>query len=32
MKETYGTLSETINALKADGYILDFNIEQERVV
>lgn len=29
MKETYGTLSETINALKGEGYSLDFNIDQE---
>lgn len=32
MRETYGTLSETINALKADGYTLDFNIDQECLV
>jgi hypothetical protein len=29
MKDTNGTLSETINALKADGYTLDFNITQD---
>jgi quercetin dioxygenase-like cupin family protein len=32
MKESYGTLSETINGLKKDGYILDFNINKEFVV
>jgi hypothetical protein len=32
MKETYGTLSETINALKIEGYTLDFNIDQECVI
>ena len=26
MKEFYGTLSETINGLKEEGYTLDFNI------
>ncbi len=26
MEESYGTLSETINALKKEGYTLDFNI------
>ncbi|CAN5275384.1 hypothetical protein BH09BAC2_BH09BAC2_02110 [soil metagenome] len=26
MKEYYGTLSETINGLKKDGYTTDFNI------
>ena len=25
MKESYGTLSETINGLKKEGYTLDFN-------
>lgn len=25
MKESYGTLSETINALASDGYTFDFN-------
>jgi hypothetical protein len=29
MKKAYGTLSETINALKLEGYSLDFNIDQE---
>lgn len=32
MKPSYGTLSETINALKAEGYTLDFNIDQACVV
>ncbi len=32
MKESYGTLSETINGLKKDGYTLDFNISKELVV
>ena len=26
MKESYGTLSQTIDGLKSDGYTLDFNI------
>jgi hypothetical protein len=28
MKESYGTLSETINALKKEGYTMDFNIRE----
>jgi hypothetical protein len=32
MKESYGTLSETINGLKKDGYLLDFNVRGERIV
>lgn len=32
MQESYGTLSETINGLKKDGYTLDFNVQQERIV
>lgn len=32
MKEDYGTLSQTINGLKEDGYDLDFNIHEERLV
>ena len=32
MKESYGTLSETINGLKKEGYTLDFNIRQECLV
>jgi hypothetical protein len=32
MNESYGTLSETINGLKKQGYILDFNIRQDRLI
>lgn len=32
MKESYGTLSETMNGLKSEGYSLDFNIRQETLV
>lgn len=32
MKESYGTLSETINGLKRAGYTMDFNILEECVV
>ncbi len=32
MKESYGTLSETINGLKKEGYSMDFNINLECVV
>ena len=32
MKESYGTLSETINGLKNDGYTLDFNVRRERII
>jgi len=32
MKESYGTLSQTINGLKEDGYTLDFNIHEECLV
>jgi hypothetical protein len=32
MKESYGTVSETINGLKKDGYTLDFNIASDRIV
>ncbi|MEO6454811.1 MAG: phosphoribosylpyrophosphate synthetase [Ginsengibacter sp.] len=32
MKEYYGTLSETINALKVKGYTMDFNIREEYLV
>ncbi len=32
MQESYGTLSETINGLKKDGYPLDLNVQQERIV
>ncbi len=32
MKEFYGTLSETINGLKREGYTLDFNMWNENLV
>lgn len=32
MKESYGTLSQTINGLKVVGYTLDFNIRQECII
>jgi len=32
MKEYYGTLSETINGFKREGYTLDFNIREEYLV
>ncbi len=32
MKESYGTLSETINGLKEEGYTLDFNIREDCIV
>lgn len=32
MKESYGTLSETINGLKKEGYTLDLNINRDLVV
>jgi hypothetical protein len=32
MKEGYGTLSETINGLKKEGYSKDFNISSECIV
>ncbi|HEY8688238.1 MAG TPA: hypothetical protein VIM07_03320 [Chitinophagaceae bacterium] len=32
MNESYGTLSETINGLKKDGHVLDFNVRRERIV
>ena len=32
MKESYGTLSETINGLKEEGYTLDFNIRENCLV
>ncbi len=32
MKESYGTLSETINGLKKEGYTLDFNVSQKCLV
>lgn len=32
MKEDFGTLSETVNGLKKEGYTLDFNIRQDCIV
>ena len=32
MKESYGTLSETITGLRQEGYFLDFNIKDDRLV
>ena len=32
MKESYGTLSETINGLKEEGYTLDFNINKDCII
>jgi quercetin dioxygenase-like cupin family protein len=32
MKESYGTLSETMNALKKEGFTMDFNIHHEHLV
>lgn len=32
MKESYGTLSETINGLKAEGYTFDFNVCQDHII
>lgn len=32
MKESYGTLSETINGLKKEGYIHDFNIRTDYII
>lgn len=32
MKESYGTLAETINGLKKDGYTLDFNIRKDCLI
>ena len=29
MEESYGTLSETINGLKKEGYTLDFNLKDD---
>ncbi|MEJ7738710.1 MAG: phosphoribosylpyrophosphate synthetase [Chitinophagaceae bacterium] len=31
MKESYGTLSQTINGLKKEGYTLDLNIKDQCV-
>lgn len=30
MKESYGTLSQTINGLIKEGYTLDFNLQKDR--
>lgn len=32
MKESYGTLSQTMNGLKKEGYDMDFNIHDECIV
>lgn len=32
MKTDYGTLSQTINGLKEEGYTLDFNIQKDCLV
>ncbi len=32
MKESYGTLSQTIDGLKKEGYNMDFNIQDECIV
>ena len=32
MNESYGTLSETINGLNKQGYVLDFNIRRDRLI
>ncbi|TKK71004.1 phosphoribosylpyrophosphate synthetase [Ilyomonas limi] len=32
MKESYGTLSQTVDGLKQEGYTLDFNIQGECIV
>ena len=32
MKEEYGTLSQTINGLKEDGYTFDFNVHQNCII
>lgn len=32
MKESYGTLSQTIEGLKEEGYMLDFNITGDCIV
>ena len=32
MKTDYGTLSQTINGLKAEGYTLDFNMQKDSIV
>ncbi|MBB5394999.1 phosphoribosylpyrophosphate synthetase [Mucilaginibacter sp. AK015] len=32
MKTDYGTLSQTINGLKAEGYTLDFNVQKDCLI
>ncbi len=32
MENTYGTLSQTINELKKEGYYFDFNLQEECLV
>jgi hypothetical protein len=32
MKESYGTLSQTIDGLKKEGYTFDFNIQRDCIV
>lgn len=32
MKESYGTLSETMDGLKKEGYTMDFNIHDECII
>ena len=32
MNESYGTLSETINGLRKQGYVLDFNIRRDHLI
>ncbi len=32
MKESYGTLSETVNGLRKDGYTLDLNIRKDCLI
>ena len=32
MKESYGTLSQTMDGLKMEGYTMDFNIHEECIV
>ncbi len=32
MQESYGTLSQTVNGLKKDGYTLDFNVQHDCLI
>jgi len=32
MKESYGTLSQTLNGLKQAGYLLDFNFKDDCII